>query len=78
MARQALIKLRRGSGAPADGALQEGELAIDISAKKLYSANATGNSFTLSGKKDFCNVVCPLILEVIFYHSYWLCPLVVV
>ena len=49
MARQALIKLRRGSGAPADGALQEGELAIDISAKKLYSANATGNSFTLSG-----------------------------
>lgn len=49
MARQALIKLRRGSGAPADGDLQEGELAIDISAKKLYSANATGNSFTLSG-----------------------------
>jgi hypothetical protein len=49
MARQALIKLRRGNGAPADGALQEGELAIDISAKKLYSANATGNSFTLSG-----------------------------
>jgi hypothetical protein len=49
MARQALIKLRRGSGAPADGTLQEGELAIDISAKKLYSANATGNSFTLSG-----------------------------
>jgi len=49
MARQALIKLRRGSGAPADGTLTEGELAIDISAKKLYSANATGNSFTLSG-----------------------------
>jgi hypothetical protein len=49
MARQALIKLRRGNGAPADGALTEGELAIDISAKKLYSANATGNSFTLSG-----------------------------
>ena len=49
MARQALIKLRRGNGAPADGTLQEGELAIDISAKKLYSANATGNSFTLSG-----------------------------
>lgn len=49
MARQALIKLRRGSGAPADGVLAEGELAIDIAGKKLYSANATGNSFTLSG-----------------------------
>ena len=49
MARQALIKLRRGTGLPANNALQEGELAIDISAKKLYSANSNGNAFTLSG-----------------------------
>ena len=39
MARQALIKLRRGTGAPANNVLAEGELAIDIAAKKLYSAN---------------------------------------
>ena len=49
MARQALIKLRRGTGLPANNALQEGELAIDIAAKKLYSANSNGNAFTLSG-----------------------------
>jgi hypothetical protein len=49
MARQALIKLRRGSGAPVDGTLTEGELAIDIAAGKLYTANATGNTQILSG-----------------------------
>ena len=49
MARQALIKLRRGTGAPANNVLAEGELAIDIAAKKLYSANSNGNAFTLSG-----------------------------
>ncbi len=49
MARQALIKLRRGTGAPSNGVLSEGELAIDIAAKKLYSANSNGNAFTLSG-----------------------------
>lgn len=49
MARQALIKLRRGSGLPANNVLAEGELAIDISAKKLYSANSSGIAFTLSG-----------------------------
>ena len=42
MPRQALIQLRRGTGLPANNALAEGELAIDISAKKLYSANSTG------------------------------------
>ena len=49
MPRQALIQLRRGTGLPANNALAEGELAIDISAKKLYSANSTGYAFTLSG-----------------------------
>ena len=49
MPRQALIQLRRGTGLPANNALSEGELAIDISAKKLYSANSTGYAFTLSG-----------------------------
>ena len=49
MARNALIKLRRGTGLPANNALAEGELAIDIAAKKLYSANSTGYAFTLSG-----------------------------
>jgi hypothetical protein len=49
MARSALIKLRRGTGAPANNALTEGELAIDVTAKKLYSANSTGFAFTLSG-----------------------------
>lgn len=49
MPRQALIKLRRGSGLPANNALQEGELAIDVSAKKLYSANSTGYAFSLAG-----------------------------
>lgn len=49
MARQALIKLRRGTGAPADGTLAEGELAIDIAAKKLYTANSTGNTQVISG-----------------------------
>ena len=49
MARQALIKLRRGTGAPSDGTLAEGELAIDIAAKKLYTANSTGNTLVISG-----------------------------
>jgi len=49
MARQALIKLRRGTGLPANNVLAEGELAIDIAAKKLYSANSLGVAFTLSG-----------------------------
>ena len=49
MARQALIKLRRGTGAPVDGTLSEGELAIDIAAKKLYTANSTGNTQVISG-----------------------------
>jgi len=49
MARQALIKLRRGTGLPTAGTLAEGELAIDIAAKKLYSANSNGDAFTLSG-----------------------------
>jgi len=49
MARQALIKLRRGTGAPADGTLTEGELAIDIAAKKLYTANSSGNTQVISG-----------------------------
>lgn len=49
MARQALIKLRRGTGAPADGTLAEGELAIDIAAKKLYTANSSGNTQVISG-----------------------------
>tara|TARA_R110000822_G_scaffold3972_3_gene16968 strand:- start:887 stop:2389 length:1503 start_codon:yes stop_codon:yes gene_type:complete len=49
MARQALIKLRRGTGAPGNAVLAEGELAIDIAAKKLYSANSSGSAFTLSG-----------------------------
>jgi len=49
MARQALIKLRRGTGAPGTNVLAEGELAIDIAAKKLYSANSSGSAFTLSG-----------------------------
>ena len=49
MARQALIKLRRGTGAPGANVLAEGELAIDIAAKKLYSANSSGSAFTLSG-----------------------------
>ena len=49
MARQALIKLRRGTGLPANNVLAEGELAIDIAAKKLYSANSNGQAFTLSG-----------------------------
>ncbi len=49
MARQALIKLRRGTGLPANNVLAEGELAIDIAGKKLYSANSTGVAFTLSG-----------------------------
>lgn len=49
MARQALIKLRRGSGLPANNSLEEGELAIDISAKRLYSANSSGIAFSLSG-----------------------------
>lgn len=49
MARQALIKLRRGTGLPSNGTLAEGELAIDIAAKKLYSANSNGDAFTLSG-----------------------------
>ena len=49
MARQALIKLRRSTGAPSDGTLAEGELAIDIAAKKLYTANSTGNTLVISG-----------------------------
>ena len=44
MARQALIKLRRGTGAPGANVLAEGELAIDIAAKKLYSANSSGSA----------------------------------
>lgn len=49
MARNALIKLRRGSGLPANNVLEEGELAIDIAQKKLYSADALGTAFTVSG-----------------------------
>tara|TARA_R110000772_G_scaffold172651_1_gene284493 strand:- start:2687 stop:3751 length:1065 start_codon:yes stop_codon:yes gene_type:complete len=55
MARAALIKIRKGTGAPADGTLDEAELAIDTAAKKLYSANATSNTFALSG--DLYNMV---------------------
>ena len=47
-----IIKLKRsstGSAVPADQSLQAGELAINLIDKKLYSANATGNTIQLSG-----------------------------
>jgi len=47
-----IIQLKRSTtpgSVPADGTLEHGELALNIPDKKLFSANATGNTFTLSG-----------------------------
>ena len=47
-----IIKLKRSSSAgssPANSTLQAGELAINLTDKKLYSANATGHTIQLSG-----------------------------
>ena len=37
------IKLKNGSGAPADGDLVQGEPALDLTNKRLYTENASGN-----------------------------------
>jgi len=47
-----IIKLKRSataSAVPANSSLQAGELAINLTDKKLYSANATGHTIQLSG-----------------------------
>lgn len=47
-----VIKLKRSSTAsavPANNSLQTGELAINLTDKKLYSANASGHTIQLSG-----------------------------
>jgi hypothetical protein len=55
------IKLKNGSGAPTTGDLVQGEPALDLTNKRLYTENASGVVIEVGVNLALLQVISPLM-----------------